>query len=598
MVWRNEYPRPQLVRENWKNLNGEWDFAFDDQDVGMKEKWFEKKGIFGKKIHVPFVYQSALSGIGDRTPHDIVWYQRDFVLERAEGQLVILHFGAVDYEADVFVNGQHVCHHTGGHTSFEADITDYLQEGREQAICVRARDPQKDESIPRGKQFWEEKSRKIWYTGSTGIWQTVWLETVERQYIKNIFLTPVFDEGKVAACLELSDKGEGLLVEYRISYQGQEVAGGTVKAVTEKISFEADLYQEHIFRMNYHGESWAWTPETPNLFDVELTLKSGTAVVDKAASYFGMRKIEAKNGMVYLNNMPYYQKLVLDQGYWPDGLLTAPSDEAYVTDIKLSKEMGFNGCRKHQKTEDPRFLYWADKLGYIVWGECANAAIFNRDAAQRLMAEWTDILRRDYNHPCIFTWVPINESWGVPNISFDRQQQHFSQALYHYLHTLDTTRLVVSNDGWAATDTDIVAVHNYAHGQAHELSKYEYFAETLRTKENLLRRHSSPWPVFAEGFAYHGQPILLTEFGGIGYDVSETSGWGYTATETEEEFLKEYQRVMDAVYASKALWGYCYTQITDVEQEINGLLTYDRKPKCNMGRIREVNEGYHVSMVE
>jgi len=598
MILRNEYPRPQFVRENWKNLNGEWNFAFDDYDIGMKEKWFETKKEYNRTIIVPFVYQSALSGIGDRSPHDIVWYQREFEIERTEEQLVILHFGAVDYEADVFINGRHVCHHIGGHTSFEADITNHLQEGKEQSICIRVRDPHFDESIPRGKQFWEEKSRKIWYTNSTGIWQTVWLETVEKQYIKNMFITPIFDKGRVAVELELSDKGKELILEYRISYHGQEIACGTVNAVTEKIFFEADLYQEHIFRMNYHGESWAWTPETPNLFDIELNLKSGIMIMDKVSSYFGMRKIEAKNGMIYLNNMPYYQKLILDQGYWPEGLLTAPSDEAYVTDIKLSKEMGFNGCRKHQKTEDPRFLYWADKMGYIVWGECANAAIFNRDAAQRLMMEWNDIIRRDYNHPCIFTWVPINESWGAPNISFDRQQQHFSQALYHYLHTLDTTRLVVSNDGWAATETDIVALHNYTHGQADESSKYEYFAETLQTKENLLCRHSSPWPIFAEGFEYHDQPILLTEFGGIGYDVSENIGWGYTSAKTEEEFLKEYQRIMDAVYASQALWGYCYTQITDVEQEINGLLDYNRKPKCNMEKIRKINEGYHISMIE
>ena len=214
------------------------------------------------------------------------------------------------------------------------------------------------------------------------------------------------------------------------------------------------------------------------------------------------------------------------------------------------------------------------------------------------MLEWKDIIRRDYNHPSIVTWVPINESWGVPNISFNRQQQHFSQALYHYLHTLDATRPVISNDGWAATETDIVAIHNYAHGQENETEKYKYFAETLYSKENLIRRHSSPWPIFAEGFAFDNQPILLTEFGGIGYDVSGKSGWGYTWVEAEEEFLKNFKRVMDAVYASKALWGYCYTQLTDVEQEINGLLTYDRKPKCNLAEVRKINDSYHINMIE
>lgn len=214
------------------------------------------------------------------------------------------------------------------------------------------------------------------------------------------------------------------------------------------------------------------------------------------------------------------------------------------------------------------------------------------------MTEWKDILRRDYNHPCIVTWVPVNESWGVPDISFDRRQQHFSQALYHYLRTLDPTRPVISNDGWAATETDIVGIHNYAHGRKGERERQQYFEDTLSSRENLIRRHSSPWPVFAEGFSYGGEPILLTEFGGIAYDVSGESGWGYTSVETEQDFLQEYQRIMEAVCRSKALWGYCYTQLTDVEQEINGLLTYDRRPKCDPAGIREINHTYHASVVE
>lgn len=601
MTRRTEYPRPQLKRENWINLNGTWRFAYDDRDAGVQEKWYTGKGKYDRTIEIPFVYQSALSGIHEKEFHDIVWYQRDFEVKWMEGQRVILHFGAVDYEADVYINGEHVCHHAGGHTSFEADITDFLVSEAEQTVSVRVWDPGRDESIPRGKQFWEEKPRGIWYTSSTGIWQTVWLEVVPKQYIRELYLTPLYDEGKLQAEIRLSGVGESLLLCYEILHEEQLLAAGSIEVHSEKISFVADLFQEHIFRMNYHGESWAWTPESPTLFDLKLTLKgkSGESeMTDEVVSYFGMRKIETKNGMVYLNNMPYYQKLVLDQGYWQEGLLTAPEDKDYEKDIRLAKEMGFNGCRKHQKTEDPRFLYWADKLGYIVWGECAAPAIFNRDSVERLVMEWKDIIRRDYNHPCIVTWVPVNESWGVPDIAFDRRQQHFSQMMYHYLHTLDATRPVISNDGWAATETDLVGIHNYAHGQKNEDQKQKYFAETLSNRENLIHRHSSPWQIFAEGFSYDGQPILLTEFGGIAYDVSGERGWGYTCVETEEDFLREYQRIMEAVYDSKALWGYCYTQLTDVEQEINGLLTYDRKPKCDPGKIRAVNERYHVSMVE
>jgi beta-galactosidase/beta-glucuronidase len=595
---KNNYPRPQFVRQDWQNLNGEWKFAFDDQNVGINERWFEQEGKYNQTIQVPFVYQCELSGICDTTPHNIVWYYREFQLYGQPGKSVLLHFGAVDYEADVYVNGQHICHHIGGHTSFTADITDFLCKEGTQIVSVRAYDPHYDESIPRGKQFWEDESRGIWYTNSTGIWQTVWLEVVSRQHIENVRFTPLFDEGKVQLEVLLSQWKKDVSLSYAIHFKEQKVASGCVDSVNQKIVFVLDLFQEHIFRSNYHDNGWSWTPEAPNLFDLELVLRDGNDELDRVSSYFGMRKVHTENGMIYLNNKPYYQKLVLDQGYWPKGLLTAPSDEDFVKDIGLVKEMGFNGCRKHQKMEDPRFMYWADKLGFLVWGECAAPAIYNNDAAERLMIEWSDILARDYNHPSIITWVPINESWGVPNISFQRQQQHFSQALYHYIHALDPTRLVISNDGWAATETDIVAIHNYAHGRTDEIKKYEYFKESLSTRDKLLARSSTPWPIFANGFGYQDQPILLTEFGGIGFDASGQPGWGYTSVEDEGEFVREYKRIIDAVYASVGLWGFCYTQITDVEQEINGLLTYDRRAKCDLKKIRAINDGYHVIRVE
>lgn len=368
--------------------------------------------------------------------------------------------------------------------------------------------------------------------------------------------------------------------------------------ITKQVYQTIDVIQGHIFASNFHDDGRSWTPENPSLFNVSLTLKENQEPIDKIESYFGFRKIHTANGMVYLNNKPFYQKLLLDQGYWPSGLLTAPSDQDFVKDIELSKKMGFNGCRKHQKMEDPRFLYWADVLGFVVWGECAAPPIYSNKSVARLMAEWTEIVERDYNHPSLITWVPINESWGVPNISLDRQQQHFSQTMYHYLHSLDQSRLVISNDGWAATETDIVAIHNYMHGQADEERKYNYFKETLSSRDNLVSRPSTAWPIFADGFSYQGEPILLTEFGGIGYEVSSQEGWGYTTVSSEEEFIADYARIMDAVYASKGLWGYCYTQITDVEQEINGLLTYNRQPKCDLAKIKEINDAYHLPNVE
>ncbi|MNO60692.1 Beta-glucuronidase [compost metagenome] len=594
---RNEYPRPQVVRNNWTNLNGVWDFCYDDDNLGLEEKWYRGNKEFDRQIQVPFVYQAKASGIGDVSAHDIVWYKNQIELTKKQGKKTILHFGAVDYLADVFVNGEHVFHHEGGHTSFEVDITDSLVVQEKQLIVVRAFDPHKDESIPRGKQFWEDESRGIWYTNTTGIWQTVWIEEVSETYIQKLRLTPLFDAGKVEIEAVLNKTLPAGILEFEISFKGQLIAKGTQDLVGKKCVFDVELLQERIFRHNFHDDGISWTPENPNLFDLKIAIVSQDETIDLITSYFGLRKIHIENGMVYLNNKPYYQKLVLDQGYWPEGLLTAPSDEDFVKDIQLAQDMGFNGCRKHQKIEDPRFLYWADQMGFLVWGECASAPIYNNQAVNRLLKEWSEIIDRDYNHPCIVTWVPLNESWGVPNIHFNRQQQHFSQTMYHYIHSIDTTRLVISNDGWDATVTDICAIHNYSHGSKAEKQKYQVFKETLRTKEKIINHPSTSRDIYAQGFENKGEPILLTEFGGIGFDVSGQPGWGYTSVENVEEYLEDYRRIMEAVFSSEILWGYCYTQLTDVEQEINGIVTYDRQPKCDLSKIKELNNLFHLTRI-
>lgn len=596
MELRMDYPRPQFVRESWTNLNGTWQFAFDDGDQGWEQNWQAPQYALPMTIEVPFVYQSKASGIGDRTHHDLVWYKREFSAQKKENTCLWLHFGAVDYETWVYINGQLAAHHVGGHTSFSVEISAYLQSGPQQQLCLRVRDPQKDELIPRGKQSWEDHSTAIWYTGSTGIWQTVWMEETAKSYISQVRFTTLFEQGEVKICCDGQDVSPEDRLEYEISFQGNTVARGALHWEVSRLEWCVDVIQNHIFRTSFHNGGWCWSPEYPNLFDVQLQLvkKDGT-VSDQVESYFGFRKVHTENGMVYLNNKPYYQKLVLDQGYWPDTLLTAPDGQALLADIQAAKEMGFNGCRKHQKTEDPRFLYFADKLGYLVWGECAAPAMYSGEAASRLMQEWTEIIQRDYNHPCIITWVPINESWGVPHIHLDRVQQHFSQAMYHYLHALDDTRLVISNDGWEMTQTDVCAIHNYMHGQKDEVGKYQNYCKTLSTVEDLVSRPSAGWRIYAKGFSHQGAPVLLTEFGGIAYDVSGEKGWGYTSVEDAQAFVEDYARIMDAVYASDGLWGFCYTQLTDVEQEINGLLTYDRKPKCDPAAIRAINEGYHRS---
>ena len=592
---RQEYPRPQFLREEWMNLNGIWEFEFDDNNVGLLEKWYLKKE-FSSRIQVPFVFQSKLSGINDEKFHDVVWYKKRFSISNNwDDKKIILHFGAVDYRAKVFIDGLFIGENEGGNVPFSFDVTDLLVSdekgiGRTAEIVVRVEDPSEDTTIPRGKQFWKEKSESIWYTRSTGIWQTVWLEPVNKIYISNVKMTPDVDNGKVAIEYELSgqNKESILSCDIKISFKDRVIVDSTNKRVLKSNYVEFDLYEKDIFRGPIHDDGWCWTPENPNLYDIEFILKEEEITLDRVESYFGMRKIHTDKGIVYLNNRPYFQRLVLDQGYWPEGLITAPSDEDYKKDILLSKEMGFNGCRKHQKVEDPRFLYWADKLGFLVWGEMASTIEYSDDAAERFMKEWMRVVKRDYNHPCVITWVPLNESWGIPKAAYSSLEQSYAMSLYYITKSLDNTRLVISNDGWELAKTDICAVHNYNHSTEEELKRYEYFKKSISTVEDILKSMPSGKKIYANGYKYKGEPILLTEFGGLAYKVSDTEGWGYTVVQSSEQYLKDLDRVFEAVYSSEVLYGFCYTQLTDVEQEINGILTYDRQPKVPLEKIRGI----------
>ena len=598
-MYREEYPRPQWVRKDWLNLNGQWQFTFDDKDEGMQRHYERNEVQFEKKIEVPFAYQTPLSGIHETTCHDLIWYKRQFKVPVSwQGKRIFLHFGAVDYRCRLYVNGTYIGSHEGGHTNFSFDITDYLK-WQDEVIALRVEDPSYDQTIPRGKQTWEEKPRIIWYTRTSGIWQTVWLEPVEECSIVSVKYTPNIDEMNVKFDACVREACIGKYMEIVVSYDKQEVTRDLVWIGQSKFSRTIELSRTDIFKHGTHGfeRSVLWTPEYPHLFDVTFMIVDGNHVYDEVDSYFGLRKIHTENGMVYLNNKPYYQKLVLNQGYWREGLLTAPNDEAFVKDIELIKSMGFNGCRIHQKVEDPRFLYWADRLGFIVWGECPAFISYDKDAVHRLHKEWFEIIERDYNHPCIVTWTPINESWGVEDICYNSQQQAFALALYYSIKSLDPTRLVVSNDGWESVTTDICGVHNYTHGQAHELAKYQQFIHDLKTAESLEASMPASRYMYAHGFKNLGEPFILSEFGGIAFEKGKEGGWGYTVVHDEATFLKDYQRIMEAVYASEALHGFCYTQLSDVEQEINGLLTYDREPKCDVNKIKAINDMWHPEVV-
>lgn len=578
---RAEYPRPQFVRDSWINLNGEWEFEFDDDRVGSKEKWHLGNRKLSKTIQVPFAFQSKLSGIGNNEFHDVVWYRRDLTLPEAfQNKRILLHFGAVDYEASVWVNGVLVAKHEGGHTPFHADITDALQVGTNKLV-VKAVDYSKDVTLPRGKQYWHTDSASIFYTRTTGIWQTVWMEAVSADgYLDKVKITPDIDEKQVEFqfFIQGSDSNAKLQLKVEISFNGELVSEDTYGMRSSSGARKIRLND-----FNDHGLGAWWTPEHPNLYDVTFTLLVENQAVDVVTSYFGMRKVSIEDGKLCLNNRPYFLKMVLDQGYFPDGNLTPPSDEAIKQDVELTKAMGFNGARKHQKLEDPRFLYWCDKLGLVVWSEAANAYEYTEKYVSRFTNEWIGSIERDYNHPSIIAWVPLNESWGVPNIQIDKLQQQHALTMYHLTKSLDPMRPVVSNDGWELVKTDLFTIHDYEWREG-------VLEERYSSSDKAVHAMPANRRLFVEGFPYEDQPILVTEFGGIAYKKSEWEGWGYSGADNDEDYEKKLRAVIRPLLNSGVVQGYCYTQLTDVEQEINGLLTYDRKPKIPVEIIKAIND--------
>jgi beta-galactosidase/beta-glucuronidase len=415
---RETHPSPQLVREQWTDLCGEWGFAHDDDDIGLNEDWPLRADVFTREITVPFPPESQASGIADPAPHPVVWYRRTFRVgfaERENGNRTLLHFGAVDYSARVWVNGQLVAEHQGGHSPFTADITAALRPAdEEQVVVVRAKDDLFDLEMPRGKQDWQTPSHGIWYKRTTGIWQPVWLETVPDVHVANIRWTPDVDRGAMCVQVQLNTTPVvPMTVRLRLSLRGQLLAHETSLCHGDSVTRELVLFPGGVVQQ---ADKILWSPEQPNLIDAEITLAIGEQVIDEVLSYAGMRSITIGNRQFRLNNQAYFLRMVLGQNYWPESHLAAPGPDALRREVELIKELGFNGVRIHQKVEDPRFLYWCDRLGLTVWGEMANAYRYSPAAAQRLIQEWMDILRRDYSHPCIVTWVPLNESWGVPSL--------------------------------------------------------------------------------------------------------------------------------------------------------------------------------------
>jgi len=605
---RPEYPRPQFIREdNWINLNGEWDFAFDDSNVGLKEKWFKADNVekFDRTIIVPFCFQSKLSGIEDTSFHDVIWYRREFTISpQSLKKKVLLHFGAVDYSCRVYLNKEHVGSHEGGYIGFSLDITDYVEE--KNVLVLQVEDPSQSLEIPRGKQYWRKDLERIFYPRVSGIWQTVWIEFLSSDFhLKKLKMTPDVDKSEVM--FEFNVHGTNfsdIFLTAEILFENQAVIKedidlnflGKFEHVEINSEFKGKLFPKtpNCFKFKVQIPNnliYFWDTDKPNLYNVLLKIYSRNTdmIYDEVKSYFGLRKIsisdvkQKENKQILLNNKPLYQKLFLVQGYWPDGLYTAPTENDIIKDIQYIKDFGFNGLRTHQKVFDPRFLYWCDKMGVLVWGEIGNAHKFTVLSQMRLLNEFVEEIERDYNHPSIIAWVPINESWGIFSPRRDPKRAAYTLSLFYLIKSIDSTRLVIDDDGWWHTKTDICTRHYYADSKSIKLPN--------SLKEEKQIHEQAELEIYLKPYKYDNEPIIYSEIGGFGYDFNKDieNKWGYGNLLESEEDLFENVLGLLKEFDKRKNWiqGFCYTELYDQYQEINGLTTIDRVPKFPPAKLKE-----------
>jgi len=576
------YPRPQLERAEWFSLDGEWEFSMDPQ----AECKLPDQPRWDRHIHVPFSPETPASGIGDTGFYRGCWYRRQFDVPRLNpGDRLLLHFGAVDYSARVWLNGHEVARHEGGYTPFCADITTCLITGGAQNVVVAVEDDPADLAKPRGKQDWQLHPHSIWYPRTTGIWQSVWMERVPASYIGSIRWTPNVERWEIGfeAWLD-GERKEGMTLNVKLFARDQMLADDTYAVVAGEVHRRVAFSDPGI---DDYRNALLWSPETPTIIHAELKLcDSAGNLVDEARSYTALRSIGVQGDKFVLNGRPYQLRMVLDQGYWPETGLTAPDDEAFRRDVELAKAMGFNGVRKHQKIESPRYLYWADTLGLMVWQEMPSAYRFTKISIERLAHEWMDAMSRDFSHPSIVAWVPFNESWGVPDLPDSPAQRHYVQALYHLTKTLDATRPVIGNDGWESVATDVVGIHDYD-DQPERLAKRYIVDEIPR----LFKRERPGGRLLLLEGQPSEQPIMLTEFGGIAFSPDAAGTWGYSRTDSGDELGKRYFNLLKVVRSLPLLAGFCYTQFADTYQEANGLLYSDRRPKIPIEHIALATRG-------
>lgn len=541
-------------------------------------------------IEVPFTYEAKQSGIGDEAAHGQIWYHKCIMVDAgrlATGAQLWLHFEGSDFHTKVWVNGQYIGEHLGGYARFSFDITGFVKD-EENEIVVKVDDSFNPQQ-PRGKQRWVKDSFGCWYVQTTGIWKTVWMEYVPEVHLKQVKMTPLLKDSSLELIYDValpeSLQDGSVEIEAEITFDGVRinrtrtaVFGGNVKT------------RANVFYTTAGGMEWGvreWTPDDPALYDIKFRVFVNGEEIDHVGSYFAMREIRIDGPNILLNGKVLYQRLILDQGYWKDTHLTPPSEEALINDIDKIRSMGYNGLRKHQKIEDERFLYWCDVKGMLVWSEMAAAYQYSDRAVTEFTREWMEIVQQNYNHPCIITWTPMNESWGVHEIETDQTQQHFTEMIYHLTKSLDPYRPVIVNDGWEHTVSDILTLHDYE--EVGEMLYHRY----MECKEQILTTevyHGGVKSAFANGFHYREQPIIISEYGGIAFD-NDDSGWGYgNKVRTEEEFLRRFEDITTAVKRIPYCCGFCYTQVSDVQQEINGLLDADHNYKLPPEAIKKINE--------
>ncbi|EMC93135.1 glycoside hydrolase family 2 protein [Baudoinia panamericana UAMH 10762] len=635
------YPRPDFQRSDlhWESLNGPWDFVFDDKDVGLHDGW-QQSGISRKSdkrtIHVPYVFQCSASGIHERGVHEVLWYERQIqdlrsAAQRQRGDRLLVRFGAADYEAKIWLDGQYVGEHQGGHVPFDIDLTEavaFSGSTKSHRLTVRVFDSASDLSQPRGKQFWGPQSESIFYTPSSGIWQSVWLESVPRLRIADsshgtTILSHNVDLGAIDARIAVQGRRTQVkcMIELEIRLAGILVSRSDRREVPRDEAFvqfnhnmrlspeppdlppleltrETALLGDRTFWRNGIA---LWSPEHPTLYDLTIRLfDSDNTLLDIVHTTTGMRSLtwNRGDGTFRLNNRPYFQALLLDQGYWPDTLMTPPSQDALKQDILLQKSLGFNGCRKHQKVEDPAFLYWADKLGFLVWGEMASCHNFSVTGCERFEKEWLESVKRDINHPSLVCWTPVNESWGYGELEKNARQRDHLRSLYYQTRFLDPSRPVNDNCGWEHVVTDLSTFHDYADAKGMAERCTDLQSIFARGRGMFLPPLHGPSPGKEDPGSRHvkGAPVMCTEFGGVNVDVAgrndegRKGNWGYSTATDGKDLLGRFEELMMAVVREGDVCGVVWTQFADVEQEANGLVTAERVPKMEVEACRMVVE--------